>query len=141
MELLLERKYLGDTYTIGHLYIDGQFFCNILEDKVRDLNKDGDLNDVGETKVYGETAIPYGRYKIIITYSQRFKRDLPLLVDVPHFSGIRIHPGNKSIHTHGCLLPGVNTEKGKVTSSKATFERLYKLMLESKQKEWYITIK
>jgi hypothetical protein len=94
MEFLLERKYLGDTYTIGHLYIDEQFFCNVLEDKVRDLNKDGDLNDAGETKVYGETAIPYGKYKIIITYSQRFKRDLPLLVDVPHFSGIRIHPGN-----------------------------------------------
>ena len=141
MEFLLERKYLGEDYTIGYLYIDGMFFCNILEDKVRDLNKDGDLNDIGEIKIYGETAIPYGRYKIIITYSQRFKRDLPLLVDVLHFSGIRIHPGNKAIDTHGCLLPGVNTEKGKVTSSKATFDRLYKMMLESGQKEWWITIK
>jgi len=57
------------------------------------------------------------------------------------FEGIRIHPGNTAADTHGCLLPGVNTEKGKVTSSKATFETLYKLMLESKQKEWWITIK
>lgn len=141
MEFVLIRKYLGDTYTIGHLYIDGIFFCNILEDKVRDTNKDGDLNDVGEQKVYGQTAIPYGTYKIIITMSNRFKRRLPLLVNVPGFEGIRIHPGNTQVDTHGCLLPGVNTEKGKVTSSKDTFDRLFKLMEDSKQNEWWITIK
>ena len=141
MEFILERKYLGPDYTIGQFYIDNQYFCNILEDTVRDKNKDGDLTDAGETKVFGKTAIPYGRYKIIITYSQRFKRDLPLLCNVPSFDGIRIHPGNTQVDTHGCLLPGVNTEVGKVTQSKVTFDKLYQMMLDSKQKEWWITIK
>ena len=118
MELTLKRVALKDTYTIGRLYVDGEYFCDTLEDKVR---PDG-------IKVYGETAIPAGTYKVVITYSNRFKRLLPLLQNVPMFEGIRIHPGNTSADTHGCLLVGINTEKGKITQSKVTFDKLFKLL-------------
>jgi len=117
MKLKLTRVFKGETYTIGRLYIDGVFFCDTLEDKVRDLPK--------EPKVFGQTAIPYGTYKIIINYSNRFKRDLPRLLNVPYFDGILIHPGNQAVDTHGCLLVGINSEKGKVTQSRITFDKLF----------------
>ena len=116
MELLLERKYLKEKYTIGNLYINGVFFCNILEDKIVDLNKNG-LFDCGEFKIKGHTAIPYGEYEVKLTYSPKFKRELPLLINVPHFEGIRIHRGNTAEDSVGCLLPGENREKGKVLNS------------------------
>lgn len=127
MKLKLERKFKGTEYTIGDLFIDGVLFSNILEDVVRgltDKNDDGDFDDKGEGKVYGETAIPAGTYKIVITYSNRFKRELPLLLNVPGYEGIRIHGGNSAVDTHGCLLPGINNIKGKVTKSKETTELL-----------------
>ncbi len=99
MELRLNRKFLGDSYTIGDLFINNVFYCNTIEDKVRDLNKDGDLLDIGESKIYGETAIPYGKYKIIVTMSPKFSRELPRLLDVPHFEGILIHRGNYGDYT------------------------------------------
>ena len=92
MKLLLKRIALRDTYTIGKIYIDGEYFCDTLEDKVRDLNKNG-VFDGDEKKVYGETAIPYGTYKVILSYSPKFKRILPELLDVPCFTGIRIQGG------------------------------------------------
>lgn len=130
MELLLKRIFLGETYTIGKLYVDGVKFCDTLEDKVRPYGE----------KVYGETAIPYGEYKVIITYSQRFKRPLPLLLNVPMFEGIRIHPGNTAVDTHGCILVGVNDSKGRISQSKFTFYQLFKKMTDSKQTEFKITI-
>lgn len=130
MELLLKRIYLG-AYTIGKLYINGEYFCDTLEDKVRDLNKDGDLDDEGEGKIYAETAIPYGEYKVQLTYSPKFKRILPLIIGVKHFEGIRIHGVLKGaiarpVHTAGCVLVGKNTIKGALTKS---FEYVEKLML------------
>jgi hypothetical protein len=129
MELLLKRIYLG-SYTIGKLYIDSYYFCDTLEDRVRDFNKDGDLLDEGEEKIYSETAIPYGTYKVELTYSPKFKRILPLIVGVKHFEGIRIHGVMKGaiakpVHTAGCVLVGKNSVKGGLTSS---FEYLEKLM-------------
>ena len=105
MELLLERKYLKEKYTIGNLYINGVFFSNTLEDTVRDLNKDGIFN-CGELKISGHTAIPYGEYEIKVTYSPKFKRELPILLNVPHFEGIRIHRGNTEKDSSGCVLVG-----------------------------------
>jgi len=117
MELKLERKYYKDTYTIGKLYIDGIYFSDTLEDKNRDINKDGDLNDNGELKIYGETCIPFGRYKVSVTYSPKFKRNLPRLFDVPHFDGILIHNGRTAVNSHGCILVGKNTKVGELSDS------------------------
>lgn len=116
MLIKLHRRYLGD-YTIGSLFIDGKYFCDTIEDKVRDLNKDGDLNDEGEQKVYGETAIPYGTYKVELSMSPKFKRFLPMVLDVKHFTGIRIHRGNTAEDSSGCIILGENKIKGKVINS------------------------
>jgi hypothetical protein len=142
LELKLKRVALKETYTIGKLYVDGVYFSDTLEDKVRDYNKDGDLEDAGETKVYGETAVPYGRYKIILNLSPRFKRILPRLMGVKHFDGILIHPGNTAKDTHGCILVGVNNQVGRVNNSKETFDRLFELLQQANEqgKTIYITI-
>lgn len=116
MELLLERKYPKNNYTIGNLFINGKFYCNIIEDTVRDFNKNGTF-DCGELKISGHTAIPYGKYEIQVTYSPKFKRKLPLLLNVKHFEGIRIHRGNTEKDSSGCLIPGENTKRGMVLNS------------------------
>lgn len=138
MNLVLKRIALKDTYTIGKLYVNQKYFCDTLEDKVRDTNKDGKLDS---PKIYGETAIPYGTYKVIITQSARFKRLLPLLLNVPGFEGIRIHPGNSAVDTHGCLLVGKNTEVGKVTNSKVIFDKLFEILTKALKDNEEITIK
>mgnify|MGYP001194245936 FL=1 len=107
MKLTLKRIALRPTYTIGKLYIDDNYFCDTLEDTVRDLNKNGKF-DNGEKKVHAKTAIPYGIYEIKWTYSPRFKKYTPQLMSVPSFEGIRIHAGNTSADTEGCLLLGEN---------------------------------
>ena len=134
MKLTLKRIALKPTYTIGKLYVDNHYFCDTLEDKVRDLNKDGDLNDVGEGKVAGQTAIPYGTYKVTMDvqspkFSQRAsyawcKGYLPRLLNVPHFDGIMIHSGNDATHSAGCILVGENRVKGQVLNSMNTLKRL-----------------
>jgi len=131
LNLLLKRVALKPTYTIGKLHVDGVYFSDTLEDPVRDHNKDGDLDDHGEGKVYGETAVPYGRYKVILNLSPRFKRILPRLMNVKHFDGILIHPGNTAKDTHGCILVGVNNQVGRVNESKATFDRLFKVLSDA----------
>lgn len=138
MKLLLKRIALRDTYTIGKLYIDNHYFCDTLEDKVRDLNKDGDLNDAGEGKVAGQTAIPYGTYKVTMdVQSPKFSKRasyawckgyLPRLLNVPHFDGIMIHSGNDATHTAGCILVGENRVKGQVLNSMNTLKRLYDIL-------------
>ena len=147
MKLILKRIALRDTYTIGKLYIDGVYFCDTLEDKVRDLNKNGKF-DNGEKKVYSETAIPYGIYKVDInTVSPRFKNrvwakpyggKIPRLLNVNSFEGVLIHPGTTSKDTSGCLLVGRNTIVGKLTQSQNS---LHKLMSKLKgQKDITIEI-
>lgn len=138
MELTLKRKYLKDNYTIGCLSIDGVYECDTLEDKVRDYNKDGDLLDANEEKVYGKTAIPYGRYMIDMkTRSPKYSLRsaylwcggyLPRLVNVPHFEGVLIHAGNTAADSAGCLLVGENKVKGGLVNSMATLKRLYAIM-------------
>jgi len=140
MKLKLIRKALEATYTIGDLFVDGVFQCNVLEDVVRDLNKDGDLDEKGETKVYGKTAIPYGIYTIDLTYSNRFKKILPLLEDVKGFEGIRIHSGNTSEDTSGCLLVGINSVKGMVTDSRKAFDKLMVKLTDAHTMKETITI-
>lgn len=141
-ELLLQRRYFNENYTIGRLSVDDVVFCDTLEDKVRDYNKDGDLNDAGEQKVYGQTAIPYGRYRVIVTYSSKFKRRLPLLMSVPHFEGIRIHAANWPTELEGCIAVGENKVKGGLINSRKYERELttWLLMWFDKGEEIFITI-
>ena len=127
MKLKLNRIALRKTYTIGKLYIDGKYFCDTLEDTVRDTNKSGKF-DNGEEKIKGKTAIPYGTYEIKWTYSPRFKKYTPQLMNVPSFEGIRIHSGNSSTDTEGCLLLGENKKVGMVLNSRATINKFYPLI-------------
>lgn len=122
----------GETYTISKLFINGTFECFILEDKLRENSSYSGFT-VSYQKIIGKTAIPSGKYKIDITYSQRFKRFLPLLNNVPGFKGVRIHPGNTDKDTEGCLLPGQWTKGGIVTKSRVTFDALFVKLLATVQ--------
>lgn len=120
MKLELKRKWLTGKSTIGELYVDGVFQCVVLEDCYR---------PPPEPKVYGETCIPCGTYEVRITHSPRFGRDLPLLIGVPGFEGVRIHPGNTAADTEGCLLPGLLRGADQVFDSRLAFNALFaKLM-------------
>jgi hypothetical protein len=146
MNLLQQRKYLGTEYTISRFSIDGQYLCEIIEDVVRDLNKDGDLLDDGETKIPKETAIPYSPtgkpYQVILTMSPKFKRLLPLLLGVGQFEGIRIHKGTSALSTWGCLIPGENKVKGGVINSEKYEMKIIELILaaEKRQEKVWLTI-
>lgn len=133
MEITLERKYKKDTYTIGNLYINGQFFSNTLEDKDRGLTSNMTLEEIKQKKIYGETAIPIGSYEVKMTYSNRFNSrewgrrcggKVPELLNVKGFGGVRIHPGNKPADTLGCVLVGKNSAKGMVTNSQSYYYKL-----------------
>ena len=123
MKLKLIRTWYADTYTIGKLYIDGVYFADTLEDKNRDVDKNGIFNN-GEKKVYGKTCIPFGTYKVILSMSSKFKKILPLLLNVPQFDGIRIHSGNTDEDSSGCILVGINDTKGRISKSTITFNSL-----------------
>lgn len=110
IDLLVQRRFLRPTYTIGDLAIGGIRLCNTLEDRVRDL--------AVEPKVPGNTAIPPGRYRVVLSYSHRFGMVLPELLGVPQFTSIRIHAGNGPEDTEGCILVGRNTIPGKLTTSR-----------------------
>ena len=131
MEIVVERMWKKAAYTIGNLYVNGQRFsdghnyCNTLEDTDRGLRQDMSVQTLLLMKKPHVTAIPTGKYKVTITYSPKFKRKLPLVNDVPAFSGIRIHPGNLAADTDGCLLIGRNTAKGMVSNSRYWFNLLY----------------
>ena len=124
MELRLERKYRNNNYCIDKLYINGKYFSDVLEDPDRGLTGTMSLEEIKKIKIKGNTCIPYGTYNITITYSPRFKKNLPLLNNVKGFDGIRIHSGNKPQDTEGCLLPGFNKVKGQVIDSRVTTDKL-----------------
>ena len=128
MRIELVRIAFKDTYTIGKLYVDGKYFSDVLEDKDRGLDSSMSESEILEKKVKGQTAIPTGHYVINITYSPKYKRMMPLLLDVKGFSGIRIHSGNSSKDTEGCLLVGKNKKVGMVLESRDTYQRLFKIM-------------
>lgn len=125
MKLRVERLWKKPTYTVGRLYVDGKLYCNTLEDVVRDLTK--------EAKVPGKTAIPAGTYKVIFNWSPKFGRNLPRLLNVPHFDGILIHPGNTADDSAGCILVGKNTEVGRLTESRYTSDCL-NVLIEDAQR-------
>ena len=120
MVITVKRLYKTENSTIGELLIDGVFECFTLEDKERPV------------KIKGETAIPKGTYKVIINQSNRFKRLLPLLIDVPNFEGVRIHSGNSNHDTEGCILVGQTRNKNYIGQSRKAFEKLFKKMQVAK---------
>ena len=126
MNLTLERVKLGEDYTVGKLLVDGKFVCYTLEDKVRE--EEG--VPVEQWKVMAKTAIPKGTYPVTITMSNRFKTRLPLLGNVPGFTGVRIHTGNSSRDTEGCILVGSGWDgkSGWISSSAVAFAQLLPLL-------------
>lgn len=134
MELILNRIFFCDKYVIGKLFIDGKYFCDTIEDTNRDLNKDGDLTDAGECKVMHQTAIPFSRYEVIVNHSNRFNRLLPLLLNVKHFDGIRIHNGMNENSSSGCIIVGENKIKGKVINSTYYMNKLTDILLDAQKK-------
>lgn len=120
MKLLLKRIHRTESSTIGELYVDGVFECYTLEDVERDV------------KIKSETAIPKGKYSVSITMSNRFKKMLPLLQNVPNFEGVRIHSGNTNHDTEGCILVGQTRLKDFIGNSRKAFDSLFKKMQNSK---------
>lgn len=152
MELLLYRIARRDTYTIGHLYIDGKYFCDTIEDKDRGLTQSMPPSVIWATKRKGVTAIPTGRYRVTLEVkspkfsAKKYEKNygfcdgyLPRLINVPGFDGVLIHIGNTAKDTDGCLLVGKNTKVGKVLESRAVFVKLYE-ELKKANNSIYITI-
>ena len=151
MKINIDRLWPKETYTVGLLYVDGVRLCETLEDKDRGLRKEDDLSTIRSVKVYGETAIPAGTYKVAMDvvspkYSAvKWYKDLcggkmPRLLGVPGFEGILVHPGNTALDSYGCILVGRNTKVGQLTESKATFKKLYKKMKDAYDRGEAITI-
>lgn len=141
MELLVLRNRAYKTHTIGQLYIDGEFFCFVLEDVVRVDPKP--TTPENEGKVHGETAIPEGKYKVTLETSGRFGVDTPTLQNVPGFKYIRVHAGNTAKDTEGCLILGYRLADNGViapgTSKPAVLD--FKGRLKRTQGDIWITIK
>ena len=130
MEILVKREYKKKDYTIGKMYINGEYFCDTLEDTDRGLTQIMTLSEIKEVKEYGRTAIPTGRYPIAYTYSARFKKHLPLLLNVPAFEGVRIHPLNTSKETEGCIGQGIcdNPDKDWIRDSRKNYNELMRIL-------------
>lgn len=145
LELSINRFFKGSDYTIGRFSVDDVKLCDTMEDPVRllvDKNNDGDYDDAGEGKIKGRTAIPAGRYKVVLRYSPRFKRITPHITGVPGFKYILIHAGNTAADTDGCILPGLNNIKGRVLMSRPYEDKITALIKDAidSGKEVYITI-
>ena len=139
MKLELKRIALKPNYTIGKLFINGTYYCDTIEDKVIDLNKNGKFDD-GLSKVMHQTAIPYGTFKVVVNYSPKFKRELPRLLDVPYFEVILIHNGNDQNSSSGCIIIGENKTVGKVTNSTFYMNNLTARIKDAQNKGETITI-
>lgn len=140
MELNVKRIARKDGYTIGRLFINNEYFCDTLEDTDRGLSSTMQVNEILAKKVKAQTAIPTGKYDVILTFSPRFKRVLPLLLNVPGYQYIRVHNGNRPDSTEGCLLVGENKAKGQVLNSRATLEKLMSILLECEKRKEKVTI-
>lgn len=145
MELLVKRIAKRPTYTIGKLYINGEYFCDTLEDTDRGLSKEDDITKIKSVKIKDRTAIPTGTYNVTMNvvsprysnygkykYAKQFGAKMPRLINVPGYEGVLIHPGNTDRDTSGCLLVGENKVVGKVINSQATWIKLMNILLTDK---------
>lgn len=147
MELILNRIFKTNKYTIGELYIDGTYLCDTLEDRVRPLpeicpNTPNGIACKCKEKAYGETAVPAGTYEVKLSYSNRFKRVMPEICRVPHFLGIRIHKGNKTADSDGCVLVGTwdGSTEDWISNSTAAYNKLMPLLQDATDRKEKITI-
>lgn len=140
MRIEVKRLYKKPAYTVGKLYIDGVYQCDTIEDRDRGLSQDDDLRFIDKVKIYGETAIPAGDYPVIVSYSPKFGKNLPLLEHVPCFSGVRIHSGNTAKDSLGCIILGENKKVGQVINSRATCARVLPLIEAAYKKGERISI-
>lgn len=151
MKILIKRTAKKQNYTIGQLFINGNKFCDTLEDPDRGLTSTMSSLEISNKKVYGDTAIPTGTYTIDMnTVSPRFGSQtyykevcggkVPRLLNVPGYQGVLIHVGNVPKDTHGCILVGKNTKIGQVLESKDTFKSLYKELKKASDKKEQITV-
>jgi hypothetical protein len=124
MEIEIIRNQFLSHETLSTVLIDGKEFCYALEDFDRGLDQSNPLSEIQSVKVQGETAIPSGRYKMVVSYSPRFGKRLPLLLNVPGFRGIRIHSGNYHNHTQGCILLGLDVAASGVYRSREAMTAL-----------------
>lgn len=143
MKITVDRKYKKELYVISNLYVDGEWYCNVIEDTDRGLRQTDSTTHIKSVKVASKTAIPSGTYKVTLdvvspkfskkSYYMSFcKGKLPRLCNVPGFDGILIHKGNTEKDSAGCLIVGYNKVKGKVVNSQEAFEKLYKKLQEDK---------
>lgn len=144
MKILLKRIAKKATYTIGKIYVDGQYVCDCIEDKDRGLKQSMTLEQINKLKVFGQTAIPTGEYKVTLNvispkYSKStwYKQNangarVPRILNVKGFDGVLIHTGNTAADSQGCVIVGVNDKVGIVSKSKETFKKLYQILQSSK---------
>ena len=136
MNIILSRDIFQDERTLGTLIIpEASFSCFVLEDTDRNLYQQTPVADIVRAKVFGQTAIPYGRYEVAITWSNRFKCLMPEILSVPGFSGIRIHSGNRENETLGCPLTGFERNDTSVTRSREAFKALFAILKAACKKE------
>ena len=147
MELRLDRIFRTNEYTIGELYVDGAYISDTLEDPVRTLpevcpNIAKGITCNSKEKVYGGTAVPAGTYEVKLSYSSRFKRIMPEILNVPHFLGIRIHKGNKTADTEGCILVGTwdGMKEDWISNSTVAYNKLIPLLQKAMDNKEQITI-
>ena len=140
MKIELERRWKRKGYTIGVLSVNGQRICETVEDEDRGLTADMPRTELQAKKVKGQTAIPTGTYQIVVTYSPRFKKMLPLLLNVPDYEGVRIHSGNTAKDTEGCILCGRNTQVGTVTNSRYWTGKVISMIEKALNNEEEVTI-
>jgi hypothetical protein len=128
MILTLKRFEYGPNYTIGRLYSGDTYLCYVLEDKCREVEG----RPVSEWKVQNETAIPRGTYRVVVDFSLHFNKELPHILDVPGYTGVRIHTGNSDKDTDGCLLVGTGwSGTDWVNGSKDAFDKVFPLIKEA----------
>jgi len=132
MEIVVTRKTRTPRSTIGTLTIPGNpFTCFTLEDQDRGLNNKMPLSEIQKAKVFGRTAIPAGRYQVIIDFSDHFGTDMPHILNVPDYGGVRIHSGNVPADTLGCLLVGLDQGTDIITNSRLAFTSFYMVLKQA----------
>jgi hypothetical protein len=141
MTIRIDRQWKKAEYTISKVYINGRYYgCNALEDTDRGLLQAMQIAEIQKRKINGKTAIPRGYYDVKVTWSEKYQRNMPLVVDVPGFSGIRLHSGNSAKDTEGCILFGKNDKVGWISDSRYWTDKIYRLINTALAKGEKITL-